>query len=129
MAVKEYQYQPTEPEEIEKATKFFQNQLNLRDWQIELEYEKRPSCIVGAGVEGGVYCYPNLDKAVIWLPLRKLAKNNTNVIDVLIHEILHIFTYDKEFPEKLSECISYRLSGLLYEFYCYKNNIEVAKER
>jgi hypothetical protein len=129
MAVPEYRWQDCKQEDMEKFCRWCQNVLNLRDWEITFDYgSKKPKELHGKAI-AGAHVWSDLDKAMIWLPLERMEKNDENPYDSLAHELLHVLTLKHRFSTDDSEMISYRLSPILYELYCHKHGLTMAEKR
>jgi hypothetical protein len=129
MAVSEYKWQDADQKQIQHCWKWCQNTLNLRDWDATFDWGNRKPRELRGKAEAGVYVYPMHDKALFWIPLERLKKNDSNPYDAMLHEALHVLTLRAGFTDDHSEIISCRLSPILYEQYCMKNGIGLAELR
>ena len=124
MAIQEYPYRRVKHNDIEGAVCFWQNALNLRDWEIIVDTgPTAPKCFGpdGDASVGKVKVFSNYLKAVIWIPIETNRDQDFNALESVVHEMIHILTMGVTNCEKDSdESLSYRLEPLLFEYYCFK---------
>ena len=102
------------------AFKWAQNKLNLRDWEINLEYgEARPDWVsTVTGMYGGIINLEYKDSfyAEIWISSKACVDNVSHPISVLFHEMIHLllenYNQNKEIlhpDERLVNTLEYHL--------------------
>lgn len=121
MAIKEYIYQRTTFADLTKALRWAVNKLNLRDWEIELDYG---DCVpdwakdeAGKDDLGYSLFYPYRFCGNIWIAGASHKKDNENLIQTLFHEVIHALVGMCHMPEAHKEIFPYRFESLLFELY------------
>ena len=132
MSIKEYQYQKATQAQLEKCLKWCQNQLQLRDWEINLsigpmrpiEFEDDSPSTEQAEVTYNV----NRLKAIIWINDTVIIKKGLSLYSAVIHEVCHILIgirYDNDNDELIVRI----LEPMLYRLYCKENGLKITPEK
>jgi len=132
MAISEHIWQAASVEQIEKAVRWGQNTLNLRDWDVILETDESPPKEVESdGSElAKTATWAAYLKAMIWLPLGKLKAKDVNPYQTLFHEMLHIMTDGYGSVDTADgEMVSYRMEVILYRLFCRERRLKITKEK
>lgn len=99
--------------QLENAVKWCQNNLNLRDWKIELEIgNTAPGWIIDDGRIGSSQTYVPYFTAKVWVCPKRCKENDTHPISVLCHEMLHVFFYNygiEDHDERATNTLEYHL--------------------
>lgn len=111
--IEEYHYKPTTLAKLRRAVRYGQNQLNLRDWQVELLVGGQPIGTAAQTDKGAVVYDDNTLRAKIWLNIEACRKEDFSALDVLFHELAHIAVGSRD-----DEFISNQMSNLLMRLYC-----------
>lgn len=124
MAIKEYYYQRIALADLTRALRWVINKLNMRDWEIELEYG---DCVPDWAKDeaektdlGYSLFYPYRFCGSIWIAGGSHKKDNENPIQTLFHEVVHALVGMCHMPEAHKEIFPYRLESLLFELYYYE---------
>lgn len=122
MAVKEYTYQKIMLADLTRALRWAINKLNMRDWEIELDYG---DCVPDWAKDvadkddlGYSLFYPHRFCGNIWIADASHKKDNENPIQTLFHEVVHALVGICNIPEAHKEIFPYRLESVLFELYC-----------
>lgn len=132
MAVSEYVWQAATHDSVRSCVKWCLNQFNLRDWQVDVVTgdDPPPQIKDEKKVQGKVVVWDNQLKALIWIPLARQKKENHNVYETVIHEMLHVLVLGLSPASKqVSELVSYRLEAPLYRLFCKDTKRQVSDER
>lgn len=88
--IKEYPYKKTSITAIRKAVRFAQNQLNLRDWQIDLSIGSTPLDGLTGDNKGGIVYSTDTLTATLWINEPLCREENFSMLDIVFHEVAHI---------------------------------------
>ncbi|KKN71917.1 hypothetical protein LCGC14_0415630 [marine sediment metagenome] len=135
MAMIEYKYQPATMEQLTACIRWCQNQMQLRDWLIKLDTSiAAPPEVKLDGDDNGEDAHARVEystdtlKAVIWVPLARMAESNRNPIECLIHELCHIMIEARGVDAE-DESLVRVISPMIYRLYCKENRIKQAREK
>jgi hypothetical protein len=131
MSVIEYQYQRATHEQLVKCLRWCQNQLQLRDWKIDIftgemppaKLQEEPEVLCLYGMQVG-----SLEtlEATIWVNTPKLQKDKRNPYSTVIHEACHCMLQARH---EDSEIIVRILEPILYRLYIKEMGLKQAKEK
>ena len=132
MSVIEYKYQKATHEQLEKCMRWCQNQLQLRDWEVNFSTDSMPpirflgDCDITSCFGRG-WINTNGLKAEIWVNADYHKAEDQNLYATTIHEAIHIMQLDRE--DDAPELITRILEPMLYRLYCYENGLKVMGEK
>ena len=130
MAIAEYSWQNKTEEQIRHCIRWCQNQLQLRDWLVDLDLSDTPPVEmkdIEEEIHGTIQYAMTRRKALIWIDLEQVKADNDNPLTVVIHEMLHLMVKaNVEGEDEDAVCI---LEPLIYRLYCKENRIKLAEER
>lgn len=126
MSVTEYSSQRATDKQLYSCLKWCLNQLQLRDWQVELDIGAVPPDGADPTSYGVAIPDTNRLKAKIWINDLKHKQDDSNIYATMIHETLHIFFAVSGMRGK-DECPVRILEPLLYELYCKHAKIKPSK--
>jgi hypothetical protein len=109
--------------------------MQLRDWLIKLDL----SIAVPAGVildedDTGDDAHARVEystdtlKALIWIPIARMAEASRNPYECLIHEMCHIMIEARGIDAE-DEALIRIISPMIYRLYCKENRIKQAQEK
>lgn len=132
MAVTERRWQTATHDSVEKCVKWCLNQFNLRDWVVEIATTDAPPPQIKdeKKIQGKVVVWENHLKALVWVPLERLRRDDRNPYETIIHEMLHVLVLGlSSVGPKASELVSYRLEDPLYRLFCKDTKRKVTDAR
>jgi len=133
MAIQEYPYRRVKHNDIEDAVCFWQNTLNLRDWEIVVDTSPTaPKCFSPDedASMGKVKVFSNYLKAVIWIPIKSNQYQNSNALEAVAHEMIHILTMGvADCAKDSDESLAYRLEPILFEYFCFKTKKRIPPKK
>jgi hypothetical protein len=131
MSVTEYKYQRATHDQLMKCLLWCQNQLQLRDWEINLytgphppsTFRKEENILLLCGMT-----MPLRDKlkADVWINTPVHKETNQNEYATVIHEALHIFLTERGEDE---EQVVRILEPMLYRLYCWERGLKIFPEK
>lgn len=136
MAMVEYRYQHVITDDLLGCIRWFQNQFQLRDWEIKLD-----TSIVVPNDEFNLkeaeenVALVSFDKdtlkALIWCPLPRLSEDNNNPLEATIHELCHIMVEARMGGKKdiEDESLVRTISPMMYDLYCRTKRIKRAEKK
>ena len=124
MAIADYTFQEAKWPSLLKCIRWCRNELELRDWRIDLWDEKLPDGDVGEA---------ELDilrrVATIKIDYDKCKRENNSPYSVVIHEVLHLAVRnhcrDAQFDD---EFLIRVLEPAYYEKFCRENNKRITEK-
>jgi hypothetical protein len=130
MSVIEYGYQKATHNQMKRCLAWCLNQLQLRDWEIELYTgDTPPKAFMGEEsvlhVCGMTIPSTNKLKAEVWVNIPVHKRSNQNEYATVIHETLHIFLTERGEDE---EQVVRILEPLLYRLYCTEHDIKIKEK-
>ena len=131
LSIIDYKYQHATHAQLLKCVRWCQNQLQLRDWLIELSTELTPpKCLLTEATVlnnyGTVDVSEDKLKAVIWINLVKIKVDNQNPYSTTIHEMVHVLLMAR--GNDAPEIIIRVIEPMLYRLYCRENNLKIMEE-
>ena len=124
MSITSYSYQRFKWESLIKCARWTLNDLQMRDWELEVaDGNPDPECVGYAKYD------INELKATVWVDIARCNRDNVNPYSTLIHEILHIFiSYRVGNTDQEVELICRTLEPILYEKFCKENRVKPASK-
>ena len=132
MSMAEYKYQPTTHAELRTCIKWCQNQFQLRDWEVKLDTSLNMPKEFKPGNDDDYEALANISRdrlrAMLWIPIAKLAESDSNPIEATVHEMCHIMS-EARGVEGDDEGLVRTISPLAYRLYCRDKNIKRASKK
>lgn len=115
MAVDQAPYRVVRYETILRVVKWCQNQLNLRDWEIEVFYgDVPPDWTAKDGSSGQCNSLMEYFKGQIWISPKRCKESDYHPASVAIHEMLHIFFHHYQISDQDERMLN-TLESLLFK--------------
>ena len=132
MSMISYKYQPVTMGRLLNLIRWFQNQLQLRDWTIKIDLSICMPKEFKPGDDDSYEALCNINKdtltALIWLPLPRFAERNDNPIEAVIHELCHVMIEARGMDGE-DEALVRTISPMLYRLWCRENKIKIAMNK
>lgn len=134
--MKEYKWKPVTVKELRQLMARLKQLFHLRDWKLHLDTKTMPCptmklYLAEQGYDdenkpfyrtsGTSYCLPDRQEAYIWIPLalaRDGEDGGEDASEILLHEMLHIFSAAYKEEEIRVMILSETLFPLLGEIAC-----------
>lgn len=106
-----FKYSPVSKKEMLKCVKWFKHLLHCRDWDVTLTTQ-----VVGLDALGSCHTVQSKLSASIHINNKKCKESDIHPVQVLVHEMIHVFTNKTSMSinnsEKVSELFEYPLTCL-----------------
>jgi len=137
MAIYNYKYRFVKYETLEKFIRWFQNTLNLRDWEVYLEVGSnvpKEFASLGSNAEGGCWSLDENLAARVWINFGRCKVVDIHPLEVLSHELCHMLiaavSPQRERMQVYGEAedqLIYRIQGIILEKFCREYNLKLTK--
>lgn len=122
MPVDQAPYRSVRHQTIFRVVRWCQNQLNLRDWEIEVSYgDSLPSWVEDSTIKennsaGQCNSLSEYFKGQIWVSPERCKASNYHPVSVVIHEMLHIFFHHYQITDQDERMLNI-LESLLFRLW------------
>jgi hypothetical protein len=134
--MREHKWQKATEAQVSKCVAWCQNELQLRDWQIDIVVgQDRPPETADKDdrsddvVYGAMAASPNRLKAIVFVHDVNCNKENENMYLTAIHEMLHVMLYANGIHHDLQEPLARRFESIVYRLFCKENGLKITPEK
>jgi hypothetical protein len=137
MAIKRISYFPADFDFLMIFIRWYQNSLNLRDWEISLEFGDDLPCWSNVEDENDVegilgLCLPDFFnlRAKIWINQIGCERDDCHPLMVLAHELTHtLFSFIENISFREQDILCHKLEYLMVNQFCKEKGIELLCEK